>query len=176
MLDLSTRVRRSNYSYKIIGSKIRIYPMPTQLFPRNLFLRVRYFNDPLSPDYIDQTIRGGVSSMANVPFGNIMFSNINSIGRQWIRQYIISLSMEQLGLMRSKFGTLPVPGGTVTLNGSDLVSKGREDKKDLVTKLREMLDTLTYEKLLETSALRSENIMKQLRHVPVINGKAIFMG
>jgi hypothetical protein len=114
--------------------------------------------------------------MANAPFGNIMFSNINSIGKQWIRQYVISLSMEQLGLMRSKFGTLPVPGGNVTLNGTDLVSKGREDKKDLVTKLREMLDTLTYEKLLETSALRSENIMKQLRHVPVINGKAIFMG
>ncbi len=176
MLDLSTRVRRSNYSYKVVGSKIRIYPMPTQLFPRNLFLRVRYFNDPLNPDYVDQTIRGGVSSMANAPFGNIMFSNINSIGRQWIRQYVISLSMEQLGLIRNKFGTLPVPGGNVTLNGSDLVSKGREDKKDLVTKLREMLDTLTYEKLLETSALRSENIMKQLRHVPVINGKAIFMG
>ena len=51
-----------------------------------------------------------------------------------------------------------------------------QDKKDLVTKLREMLESLTYEKLLETSAVRSENIMKQLKHIPVINGKAIFMG
>jgi predicted GTPase len=84
--------------------------------------------------------------------------------------------MEQLGLVRSKFGTLPVPGGNVTLNGADLTGKGREDKKDLVTKLREMLESLTYEKLLETSAVRSENIMKQLKHIPVINGKAIFMG
>jgi hypothetical protein len=150
--------------------------MPTQLFPRSLFLRVRYFNDPLTPSYEDQTIRGGVSSLANVPFGNIQFSNINSIGKQWIRQYVLALSMEQLGMIRNKFGTLPVPGGNVTLNGADLLSKGREDKKDLVTKLREMLDTLTYDKLIETAALRSENLMKQLRHVPVINGKSIFMG
>ena len=176
MLDLSTRVRRSNYSYKVIGSKIRIYPMPTQMFPQNLFIRVRYFNDPLNPDFQDQTIRGGVSSLANAPFGNIQFSNINSVGKQWIRQYVLALSMEQLGLMRSKFGTLPVPGGNVTLNGADLVGKGREDKKELATKLREMLETLTYEKLIETAATRSENIMKQLRHIPVINGKAIFMG
>jgi len=176
MLDMSNRVRRSNYSYKVIGTKIRIYPMPTQLFPRSLFLRVRYFNDPLTPSYEDQTIRGGVSSLANVPFGNIQFSNINSIGKQWIRQYVLALSMEQLGMIRNKFGTLPVPGGNVTLNGADLLSKGREDKKDLVTKLREMLDTLTYDKLIETAALRSENLMKQLRHVPVINGKSIFMG
>jgi len=176
MLDLSTRVRRSNYSYKVVGTKIRIFPMPTQMFPQNLFLRVRYFNDPLNPAYEDQTIRGGVSSFANAPFGNIQFSNINSVGRQWIRQYVLALSMEQLGLVRSKFGTLPVPGGNVTLNGADLTGKGREDKKDLITKLREMLESLTYEKLLETSAVRSENIMKQLKHIPVINGKAIFMG
>ena len=36
-LDLSNRVRRSNFSYKIIGTKIRIYPMPTTNFPKKLF-------------------------------------------------------------------------------------------------------------------------------------------
>jgi predicted GTPase len=84
--------------------------------------------------------------------------------------------MEQLGLIRSKFGTLPVPGGTVTLNGSDLLGKGREDKKELVTKLREMLDTMTYDKLLETSATRAENLTKQLSKIPVPLGRAIVMG
>jgi predicted GTPase len=84
--------------------------------------------------------------------------------------------MEQLGMIRSKFGTIPVPGANVTLNGSDLSSKGREDKKELITKLREMLETLTYDKLIETSATRSENLMKQLQKVPIPNGRAIFMG
>jgi predicted GTPase len=84
--------------------------------------------------------------------------------------------MEQLGLIRNKFGNIPIPGGTVTLNGADLIGKGREDKTNLVTKLREMLDTLTYDKLIEVAATRAENLTKQLQKIPVPNGKAIFMG
>ena len=176
-LDLSNRVRRSNYSYKVIGTKIRIYPMPSQNtspMPR-LFIRVKFMQDPLRPAFSDRSIYG-VSNLSNIPFGNLQFNRINSIGRQWIRQYTLALSMETLGLIRSKMGTLPVPGGNVTLNGADLVSKGREDKKDFITKLKEMLDTMTYDKLIEQQATRSENLSKQLKFIPPPNGKAIFTG
>jgi hypothetical protein len=176
-LDLSNRVRRSNYSYKIIGTKIRIYPMPTQItspMPR-LFIRVKFMQDPLNPAFSDRSIYG-VSNLSNIPFGNLQFNRINSIGRQWIRQYTLALSMETLGYIRSKMGTLPVPGGNVTLNGSDLVSKGREDRKEFITKLKEMLDTMTYDKLIEQQATRSENLSKQLKFIPPPNGKAIFTG
>lgn len=176
-LDLSNRVRRSNYSYKVIGTKIRIYPMPSQNtspMPR-LFIRVKFMQDPLRPAFSDRSIYG-VSNLSNIPFGNLKFNRINSIGRQWIRQYTLALSMETLGLIRSKIGTLPVPGGNVTLNGADLVSKGREDKKEFITKLKEMLDTMTYDKLIEQQATRSENLSKQLKFIPPPNGKAIFTG
>jgi hypothetical protein len=176
-LDLSNRVRRSNYSYKIIGTKIRIYPMPTQItspMPR-LFIRVKFMQDPLNPAFSDRSIYG-VSNLSNIPFGNLQFNRINSIGRQWIRQYTLALSMETLGYIRSKMGTLPVPGGNVTLNGADLVSKGREDRKEFITKLKEMLDTMTYDKLIEQQATRSENLSKQLKFIPPPNGKAIFTG
>lgn len=176
-LDLSNRVRRSNYSYKVIGTKIRIYPMPSQNtspMPR-LFIRVKFMQDPLHPAFSDRSIYG-VSNLSNIPFGNLQFNRINSIGRQWIRQYTLALSMETLGLIRSKMGTLPVPGGNVTLNGADLVSKGREDKKEFITKLKEMLDTMTYDKLIEQQATRSENLSKQLKFIPPPNGKAIFTG
>jgi len=176
-LDLSNRVRRSNYSYKVIGTKIRIYPMPTKLtdpMPR-LFIRVKFMQDPLNPAFKDRSIYG-VSNLSNIPFGNLKFNRINSIGRQWIRQYSLALSMETLGYIRSKMGTLPVPGGNVTLNGADLVSKGREDRKEFITKLKEMLDTMTYDKLIEQQATRSENLSKQLKFIPPPNGKAIFTG
>lgn len=176
-LDLSNRVRRSNYSYKVIGTKIRIYPIPTRVtepMPR-LFIRVKFMQDPIRPAFTDRSIYG-VSNLSNIPFGNLQFNRINSIGRQWIRQYTLALSMETLGLIRSKMGTLPVPGGTVTLNGADLVSKGREDKKEFITKLKEMLDTMTYDKLIEQQATRSENLSKQLKFIPPPNGKAIFTG
>ena len=40
----------------------------------------------------------------------------------------LALSKEMLGLVRSKFGTLPIPGDNITLNGADLVSQAKEDK------------------------------------------------
>lgn len=177
MLDLSNRVRRSNYSYQVIGTKIRIFPTPTQVTSpaKRLFIRVKYWQNPTAPSFQDDTIYG-VNNLSNIPFGNLTYAKINSMGRQWIRQYTLALSMEQLGMIRNKFTTVPIPGGTVTLNGGDLVGKGREDKKDLITKLKEMLETLTYDKLIENAATRSENLMKQLTKVPIPNGKAIFMG
>jgi hypothetical protein len=114
--------------------------------------------------------------MSNLPFGNIEYQKINSIGRQWIRQYTLALSREQLGIVRSKFGNIPIPGGDVTLNGGDLVSQGREDQKELKTQLKEMLETMTYDKLIEIQSTRAEQMNKQLRYVPMPLGKAIFMG
>jgi hypothetical protein len=176
-LDLSNRVRRSNYSYEVVGTNIRMYPMPTgtPTAPKKLWIRVRYFSDPLSPAYQDDSIHG-VSNLNNIPFGNLIYSRINSIGMQWIRQYCLALSKEQLGLIRSKFGNIPIPGGDLSLNGSDLISQGREDQNSLRDKLKEMLESLTYDKLIEIQSTRAEQIQKQLKYVPVPNGGAIFMG
>ena len=173
-LDLSNRIRRSNYSYRVEGTKIRLFPMPSSN-GKSLWLRVRQYPDPNSPSYKDATIHG-VSNMSNIPFGNIPYNGINSIGRQWIRQFTLALSKETLGHIRSKFGSIPVPGAEVTLNGGDLLSHGREEKTNLITSLKEMLDTMTYDKLIEVQSLRAENMNKQLKFVPIPNGKAIFMG
>ena len=174
-LDLSNRVRRSNYSYEVNGTKIRIFPTPTMGSTKKLWIRVRQYPDPMSPSYKDETIHG-VSNMSNIPFGNLTYSRINSIGKQWIRQYTLSLSREQLGLIRSKFGNIPIPGGDVTLNGSELVTQGREDQTNLKTQLKEMLETMTYDKLIEIQSTRAEQMNKQLRYVPMPLGKAIIMG
>ena len=64
----------------------------------------------------------------------------------------------------------------MTLNGDNLVTQGREDQEKLRTQLTEMLETMTYDKLIETQAVTSDNLMKQLRTIPVPNGLAITMG
>jgi len=172
-LDLSNRVRRSNFSYKIMGTNFRIYPIPTT--EAKLFLRIRQYPDPTSPSYHDETIHG-VSNMNNLPFGNVRYNRINSIGRQWVRSYTLAISMEQLGYIRGKFGSIPVPNSDVTLNSSDLVGNGRTDRDALKEKLREMLESMTYDKLMEVQSTRSEMIQKQLKYIPVPNGKAIITG
>lgn len=175
MLDLSNRVRRSNYSYRVSGTKIRIYPTPTEDNPRALFIRVGYPIDPFNPAFPDASI-GGVNNVSNIPFGNIAYTNMNSMGRQWIRQYTLALCLETLGRVRGKFKSIPVPDSDVTLNGDDLVTQGRDDQAKLKEKLEATLENLTYGKLMEAEAVEADNLQKVLRAIPVPIGKAITIG
>lgn len=174
-MAMSNKVRRSNYSYQIIGKNLRIFPAPVADIPPKLWINVGFPQDPLAPDVPDPSI-WGVSNLSNIPFGNFTYSRINSIGRQWTRQYTLALCKELLGLVRSKFGSVPIPGGELQLNGSDLVTAGRDEKDKLVTQLKEMLDSLTYDKLIEAQAAEVENIRKTLLAVPIPMGRAIRIG
>jgi hypothetical protein len=175
MLDMSQRVRRSHYSYKITGTKLRLFPKPVQADPKNLWIRVQFRTDPLSAPYDDKSVNG-VSNVSNVPFGNLAYDKLNSISRQWIRQYCLALCKELLGLIRSKFSSVPIPGGDLTLNGGDLVTQGREDQEKLRTQFNELLNELTYTKLLENQAAAADNLQKVLRAIPIPNGRAIIIG
>jgi hypothetical protein len=177
MLETAFRVRRSNYSYDVIGSNIRIFPVPvTDLQTGRLYIKVMKPQNPLNPtSYTDDSIYG-ISGPNNMPFGNIPFSTVNQPGRQWIRQYTLALCKELLGLIRSKFSTIPIPNADLTLNGNELVSQGREDKDKLTTQMKEFLSNLTNQKLLENDALAAENLNKQLRYIPMPLGKGIVIG
>jgi hypothetical protein len=177
MLETAFRVRRSNYSYEVLGGNIRIYPVPsTDLQLGRLYINVMKRPDPLNPtSYTDDTIYG-VSGPSNVPLGNIPFATINQPGRQWIRQYTLALCKELLGLIRSKFQTVPIPNADLQLNGESLITQAREDKEKLITQIKEFLSNLTYAKMLETDAIAAENLNKQLKYIPVPNGKSIIIG
>ena len=176
-MDISNRVRKSNYSYRIIGEDIRIYPMPTSTTGSSamkLWIRVSFAPDPYDPDIKDDMIYG-VSNLSNVPFGRMKYNKTNSVGRQWIRQFCLALCKELLGAVRSKFATVPIPSGDLQLNGADLISQGREDQTRLRDQLVELLDSLTYSKLLESGATDAENIMRTLKHIAMPLGKSIII-
>jgi hypothetical protein len=174
-LDLSQRVRRSNYSYKIMGKNLRVFPTPSGLSRTKLYLRVQFGSNPLSGSINDGTTYG-VSNLSNIPYGNLEYERLNSIAHQWIRQYTLARAKELLGLIRSKFTSVPIPGSDLTLNGATLVDQGRADIEALRTSLREMLDSMTYDKLAEREATKAEQMMKKLKMVPIPNGGAIFTG
>jgi hypothetical protein len=177
MLESAFRVRRSNYSYEVLGSKLRIYPIPTSdLQLGKMFIKLMPPHDPLNPSaYSDDSIYG-ISGPNNFPLGNIPYATINQPGRQWIRQYTLALCKELLGLIRSKFQNIPIPNADLQLNGEALVSQGREDKDKLTTQMREFLANMTHAKLLENDALAAENLNKQLRYIPMPLGKSITIG
>ena len=76
----------------------------------------------------------------------------------------------------SKFSSVPIPGSDLQLNGAELIAQGREDKEALRTKLGEMLDSMTYSKMLEDEAQAAENLTTILKKLPIPNGKAIVVG
>lgn len=180
MLESAFRVRRSNYSYEILGSNLRIYPIPTtDLQTGKMFVKVQAgMLDPLNATALqgqDQSIYG-VSGPQNVPLDNIPFASVTQPGRQWIRQYTLALCRELLGLIRSKFQNIPIPNADLQLNGENLIQTAREDKEKLQTQLKEFLDNLTHAKLMEQQALLAENMQKQLKYVPMPLGKSIVIG
>jgi len=171
-LDISNRIRRSNYSYEIQGGNIRIYPRPTQENPGRLFFRLAFPLNPFNPDVPDEKINGA-SNISNLPYGNIMYSMMNSIARQWIREFTLAICRETLGLIRSKFSSIPIPGGDVQMNGSDLVSSGREDQEKLRTQLKETLEKLTMAKILENQNNQADQLTNLLKKIPIPNGPII---
>ena len=175
-MDLSNRVRRSNYSYTTQGTKIRIYPCPnTEVGSKKLWLRVGFGADPFDPAYNDASI-DGVSSFANVPYGFLKYETFNSMGRTWVFGFTLGLAKELLGLVRSKFSQVPIPGNSLQLNGDSLVSQGREDQGKLKEEMNTLLDSLTYEKMLEGDANKAESLQRLLKTIPIPIGKSIVIG
>jgi len=168
-LDISNRIRRSNYSYELHGNNIRIYPKPTQENPYSLFIRFAFPLNPLKPDIPDDKING-VSNISNVPYGNLQYNGLNSIARHWIREFTLALSREMLGIVRSKFSSIPIPGGDLQLNGSDLISSGRDDQEKLKTQLKETLEKMTMSKILENQNNQADQLQNLLKKIPIPNG------
>lgn len=174
MLETAHRVRRSNYSYQLRGRTLRIFPIPTTTTSTSrVWLRVQVPQNPLSSSIADSTLNG-VSNPSQVPFTNIQFSSINQMGRNWIRQYTLALCTELLGRIRRKLKKIPVPGADLELDGSDLVTEGREERQKLLEELREFMQSLTYDKLIELEAQKAQNLNTQLKFIPMI--KPIFIG
>jgi hypothetical protein len=187
MLESAYRLRRSNYSYAVYGTTLRIFPIPLMTSPafiNKLWIRYRLKPDPLNPDYKDSsgnliqdsTIKNSISNPSNVPFDNIPYKNINSPGKQWVREYTLALATELLGRIRSKMKSIPIPGADLQLNGDDLIAQAREDKEKLISQMKEMMDDLTYDKILEKEANKAESINKQLKYIPMPLGKCIIVG
>ena len=160
--------RTSHYSYEVIDNKLRLFPAPTGVSPEKFWLKFSVKIGPFEDDGNNEDGLNGVNNMSNLPFQNVPYASINSIGKQWIRRFSLALSKETLGQVRSKFGNnVPIPGDNVTLNGTDLMNQGREDQEKLREELKTVLDEMTYDKLVEKEASMGENSMKTQEKAPL---------
>ena len=165
--------RTSHYSYEIIDNKLKIYPVPDSVSPERFWFR--FTIDGNSSPFTGEASSGqeGVNNMNTLPFQNIPYDNINSMGKQWIRRFSLALCKEILGQVRGKFGgTVPIPGETVNLNASDLLSQAKEEQTALREELNKVLDETTYSKLIETDKGMIDNQNAIIKNSPL----KIFVG
>jgi len=155
--------RMSHYSYELKNNKIRLHPRPYSGGPSKMWIEFSIPGDVWDTDDLQ---KDGVNNMNTLPIGNLPFNNINAIGKQWIRRFCLSLCKETLGQIRSKFGTVPVPGQTINLNGTALIAEGKDEQEKLREELKATLAELTYAKLTEQDAGMVENTGKVLEKVP----------
>ena len=163
--------RTSHYSFEIIDNKLRIYPIPSAVSPEKFWFRFSVKTDAFSAESDGQM--DGINNMNTLPFENIPYTSINSIGKQWIRRFALALSKETLGQVRGKFGgAIPIPGDNITLNSSDLLSQAKEEQEKLREELKTILSEMTYDKLAEMDKGMVENQAAIIANVPM----KIFVG
>ena len=168
----SIYTRTSHYSYEIKNNKLRIFPIPSGHAPEFFHFT---FSIPVDVWEENSDQLGGVDGINNmntIPFANIPYKNINSIGKQWIRRFALALTKETLGQVRSKFGSIPIPGESVTLNGDALITQGKEEQDKLREELKSMLDDMEYSTLIKDDQELIDATNKIMANVPL----GIFVG
>ena len=160
--------RLSHFSYEIHNNKLRLYPAPDGSHPAYMWVTFTLQKDGWQEDNDRTTGIEGVNNMNTLPFDNVPFQNINAIGKQWIRRYALALSKETLAHIRGKFTTIPIPGESVTLNHSELMSQAKEEQKALKEELKTMLDEMTYKALAEQEAALITAVDTAQQEVPLL--------
>lgn len=164
--------RTSHCSYELRNNKLRVFPTPSHYNIRKMWFEFTIPGNNWEADSPTDIGIDGINNMNTLPMGNIPYENINAIGKQWIRRFALSLSKETLGLTRGKFASIPIPGESVTLNGSDLVSQAKDEQEKLREELKTVLDEMTYGQMMSSDAELIENANRIQQKIPLL----IFVG
>ena len=163
-IEFNDHIRKSAHTFNIVDNKLEIFPIPTDVLTRVYF-------EYMSKDEFEhdsQTIQtDSLSDYSDIPYNFIQYSNINDVGKQWIRKYTLALSKELLGAIREKYNSIPIPDGDVNLDGAALRSEAQVEKDALITQLRENLDEMSRKNVMENKAHESDHHQDMLRKVPL---------
>ena len=170
-IEMFRNVLFANYTFQLINNKLRVFPVPTQREQGdNLWFEYMLKSDE---DCVAVEVDPNkISNISQVPYRNIDYDSINSVGRSWIFEYTLAICKEVLGYIRGKYETIPIPNAEITLNQADLIAAAREEKEALLASLRGFFDETSREKLLERRTMESNFVMEELDRVP----RVIYIG
>ena len=168
-VEMQNQISLPDFTFELINNKLRIFPIPTQDGDKIWF---QYLSIEERLNSVIGQAPSSVTNVSNANFTNPKYSQINSIGRQWIFEYTLALCKEMLGYVRGKYTQVPIPGSEVTLNQSDLITAATAEKTSLIERLRVYLDETSRQALLTRKQTESDSVMNELGKSPM----TIFIG
>jgi hypothetical protein len=164
-IEFNDHIRKSHHTFNIVDNKLEIFPVPTENTPTKIYFEYMS-RDEFEHD--SQTIQSdSLSDYSDIPYDFIQYSNINDVGKQWIRKYTLALSKELLGAIREKYSSVPIPDGEIALDGAALRAEAQVEKDLLVTQLRENLEEMSRKNVMENKAHEADHQQEMLRKVPL---------
>ena len=185
-IEFNDQIRKSTYSFEIHNNVLTLFPVPAKAGK----LKVQYYIQSEKTDkYISDTVSfaatansagsvtgtggsntttGVTTNLSNANTQNLIYSEINSIGRQWIFKYAAATCKEILAYVRGKYETVPVPGSEVRLNAADLLADARTEKATLIETLKATMQTASLTNQLQLQATQTQYINDALQKVPML--------
>jgi len=162
-IEFNDQIRKSAYSFELRNNRLRIFPDPKTTYK----IWVEYVltterNNPLKNGEASDKI----TDFSNATYNDMVYSNINHPGKQWIRKYSLALVKELLGNIRSKYSSIPIPGAEVNVDGDTLRSEAAVEKENLISQLREDLEASSRRNLLERQKEEAEFMGETMNKIP----------
>ena len=164
-IEFNDQIRKSAYSFELRNNQLRLFPIPTESGSLWVeYIKTSDRDNPLRTRYSGSN--DVVSDYSNAKYDFMVYKQINDVGKQWIRKFGFALSKELLGIVRSKYGTIPIPGSEVSLDGDTLRAEATAEKEQLMEQLRETLEQTSRKALMEASKDESDFEQEKLKKVP----------
>ena len=162
-IEFNDQFRKSAHTFNIVNNKIQIFPIPTSDY-------TLWFEYMVKKEFRENStvvLDGVVSDYSNIGYNFAEYTNINDVGKQWIRKYTLALAKEMLGAIREKYNTVPIPGSEVSLDGAALRAEAQTEKDTLIEQLRENLNEVSKKQRMENEAAMVDQQQTIIQKVPL---------
>jgi hypothetical protein len=167
-IEFNDQFRKSAHTFNIVNNKLQIFPIPES--DKRINFEYQVIKDRREDSVI--ILPNVVSDYSNIGYSFAQYSNINDVGKQWIRKYALALAKEMLGAIREKYNTVPIPGSEVSLDGAALRAEAQTEKDNLIEQLRENLNEVSKKTRMENEAAMVDQQQTVMNKVPL----AIYIG
>jgi hypothetical protein len=166
-IEMNDMIRKSQYSFTVSNNIVRFTPIFTEA--TEIWFDYIVISDKQSGNALLQSgsENSTVSDLSNIPYDNIQYKNINSIGRNWVYRYTLALAKEVLGNIRSKYENIPIPDAQIRLDGDTLRRESAQEKDNLIKEIQETLEQTGHQAQMKKHMENAEAMQNMFKYVPV---------